>query len=845
MSVVGVDFGAKNSAIAAAGRGGVDVILNGNSQRLNPNMVGFDQARSMGEEASSTALSNYKNTITNIQRLVGLEYDDPRAQAEMKRCPYKCVPYEHPRGPAGVAVSVTLQGELRTIPMECVAGMMVKHMGTVAAQKAASESAGVDVAECFPRDWVVAIPGYYTDAQRRAFAAGCEMAGVRGVQRFMHETTATALAYGIFKDIRKEFVKDKSTHVVFVDMGATTYSVSIVDFQPGKLVVKSAHYDADLGGRDFDGVIREWIATKFEEKYRSKLSGAVRDNAKVMLKLGVAAERAKKTLSPAGVKEARINLECLMDDLDFSISLKAGEYKKLCEPLLARLAAPIERALAETSLKPADLFSVEVVGGATRVSSVKVTLATLLGLDVSAVNNGLSTTMNADESVARGCALQSAILSPRFKVLPYEVIEHQPYPIKIEWDGQHEAGMEVSADTSKDGQQEPAPTNSVVMFERGCTFPIVRRVTLRRSGRFTVDAMYDESASRYQFPDGAGRSIAKFHINAPAGNEVKIRVNVKQDINGSLTLSSAQMVEEIHEEEPKKAVDEGGKAEGGGEGDGAPTAKSDPVEKKSKPKLKKTNLAFTIERPLDWTEEEMKRENEAEVQMENADRVFRETTDARNELESYIYDIRDKISSDSQLGPYCSEKERSALGTLLSDMENWLYEDGFDAIKSVIVKKLDELRALGGPVESRAHEARVRPAAVKALQRTVEKYKAWLNTSQGSEAYAHITDEERVACTEACDGASAWMYDALDRQGGLAADADPAVTTEEIYVKNRELTEMVSPVMHKPKPKPKPKAEEKKQDGDPAAPEKKEEDQGKKKDDSSVEPMDTSEPMAE
>eukprot|EP00584_Thalassiosira_punctigera_P000565 CAMPEP_0172527422 /NCGR_PEP_ID=MMETSP1067-20121228/2109_1 /TAXON_ID=265564 ORGANISM="Thalassiosira punctigera, Strain Tpunct2005C2" /NCGR_SAMPLE_ID=MMETSP1067 /ASSEMBLY_ACC=CAM_ASM_000444 /LENGTH=839 /DNA_ID=CAMNT_0013311159 /DNA_START=175 /DNA_END=2694 /DNA_ORIENTATION=- len=837
MSVVGVDFGAKHSVIAAAGRGGVDVILNGNSQRLNPNMVGFDQSRSMGEAASSTALSNYKNTITNMKRLVGLAFDDPQAQAEMKKVAYKCVPYPHPgaNNPDGIAVQINLAGEQKTIPVEAVAGMMVKHMGMVAAQKAAGESS-CDPSECFPRDWVVAIPGYYTDAQRRAFLAGCEMAGVKGIQRVMNETTATALAYGIFKDIRKEFSKENATHVMFVDMGATCYSVSIVDFQPGKLVVKSSQYDVNLGGRDFDQVIADWIATKFEEKYKGKLSGSPRDKPKVMLKLGVAAERAKKTLSPAGVKEARINLECLMDDLDFGVSLKADEYKAMCEPLLARLAAPIERALAEAGVMSSDLTSVEIVGGATRVTSVKETLAGVLGLNAKLVNCGLSTTMNADEAVARGCALQSAILSPRFKVLPYEVIEYQPFPIKIEWDGTHEAGMEVDAE-----EQNPTPTNSVVMFERGCNFPIVRRVTLRRSGKFTVDAMYDDSSEEFQYPKGTSKAIASFHINAPADTDCKIRVNVKQDIHGSLTLSSAQMVEEIFDEVP---AEEGVEAKAAGsEGEEAKVAVDDKPKDK-KPKLKKTNLEFSIVRPLDWTEAEIQKEIEIEVDMANADRIVRETSDARNILESYIYDMRDKIVSESQLAPYCTEAERLAFSTQLENLENWLYEDGFDAVKSVYVKKLAELKMHGNPIENRQYEARTRPNAMSMLQKTIEKYTSWLNTSAGDDAYAHITDEERGRCSEKLDKASAWMYDMLDKQGSLAANVNPAVTVEQIYGTNKEVNDVVSPIMHKPKPKPK-KVEEKKQDeGNSANGDQKNEEEPKKEENNvNTEPMDTTEPM--
>jgi heat shock protein 4 len=808
-------------------------------------MVGFDQSRSMGEAAASTALSNYKNTIVNMKRLIGLAYDDPRAQAEMKKASYTCVPYPHPgdNAPAGIAVQVEYAGETKILPIEAVAGMMVKHMGTIAAEKVASESSALgggsrDVNEYFPRDWVVGIPVYYTDAQRRAFLAGCEMAGVKGIQRLMNEPTAVALAYGIFKDIRKEFTVDKPTHVMFIDMGSTSYSVTIVDFQPGKLVVKSSQYDADLGGQSFDTVIAEWICTKFEEKYKGKLSGNPRNNPKVMLKLYAAAEKAKQTLSPVGVNEARINLESLMDDFDFSISLMAEEYKTMCAPLLARLAGPIERALSEAKLKSGELTSIEIVGGATRVGSVKETLSKLLGLDMNAVNNGLSTTMNADEAVARGCALQSAILSPRFKVLPYEVIEYQPFPIKIEWDGSAsaahaEVGMEVEGGGAEEAQPtstSSSSTNSVVMFERGCNFPIVRRVTLKRSGKFTVDARYNDEDAMGVGANNKG--IATFHIQAPTNAECKVRVNVKLDIHGSLSLSSAQMVEEIIEKELEEGVEAKADEDGG---EAKVTVDSNMVKK---PKLKKTSLIFTTVRPLDWTEAELQKEIEVEVAMTNADRVVRETSDARNELESYIYDMRDKIVSESQLAPYCTENEKSTFPTMLETYENWLYEEGFDANKSVYVKKLDELKKVGNAIENRQYEARTRPNAMSTLQKTVEKFTSWLNTSAGDENYDHITEEERATCSDKTDKASAWMYDMLDKQGGLAACVDPVVTVDQIYSKNKELNDVVSPIMHKPKPMP--KAEEKKQEEQQATEEQKKEEGG-----ATSEPMDTSEPMEE
>jgi heat shock protein 4 len=830
MSVVGLDFGSQNALIAAAGRGGVDVVLNGNSQRLNAAMVGFGDSRSLGDAALTTATSNYLNTITYMKRLIGLSFNDPRAQAEMKFLPFKCVPISHVSGADSIGVQVNYHSEETVVSIEAVAGMLIKHMGSIVAAKSA-ESSTVAISQSnddvnnplFPKDWVISIPGYYTDAQRRALLVGCQIAGVEGIRRLMHEHTATALAYGIFKDIKKEFTKDSPTNVMFLDIGATSYSCCIVSFEPGKLIVKSAHFDPDLGGRLFDQCIAEWIATKFEEKFKNKLSAKPMSKPKVVLKLLAAAEKAKKTLSPQGVKEVNINLECLMDDFDFNCTLKASEYEELCAPLLARLAAPIQRALEETGLKASDMSSVEIVGGSTRIGCVKRTLSTLLGLDMNATNNGLSTTLNADEAIARGTALQSAILSPRFKVLPYDIIENQPFPVKISWDGDASSAQE-GAEVEGEVEGADNPTNSVVMFDHGSNFSIVRRVTLRRSGEFVVTASYDDSADKYGYPQNCSKDIATFSIKAPKGSEQKIRVNVKQDINGCILLSSAQMVEEIVDDEVM-TNGEGAAGEGSAEG-----AKQEEPDKKKK--IKKTNLEFTESHPLEWTKAETDKAFEMEASMTNNDRLIRETSDKRNELESYIYDMRDRIISSSHLAPYATEEEKTSFSSMLENMENWLYEDGFDATKSVYSEKLKQLKAIGDPIESRQAEANARPAAMTSLKNTIEKYQSWLNTSYGQEETNHITDDEFSQCREKCDEVSSWMYDMMDKQGSLPLSQNPAVTVAEINAKGRELASTVNPVMTKPKPKP--KEEKKEAEEKPAtADEKSEENQN------GAEPMDT------
>ena len=739
-------------------------------------MIGFDECRKMGEHATSGTMSNYKNTITGMKRLVGLAFDDPRAQREMKELPNQFVPIEHSYGPAKIGVNVKFAGTTTVVPIEAVMGMMIKHMGEIAAQKAQATDSSLPLENFMPQDWCIAIPNYYTDSQRRAVLTACNIVGINGVQRLMHENTATALAYGIFKDLRKEFTKDAPANVMFIDMGASAYTVSIVVFEPGKLIVKSAHCDPDLGGRDFDVVVAQFISDQFCSKFKGKV-GKPMEEPKPRLKLMTAAEKAKKTLSPVGVKEARINVEMLMGDYDYSGTLTAAEYEHICQPLLAKLAGPIEACLKEAgNLSPQDLTAVEIVGGSTRIGCVKAKLTEILG------GVTLSTTMNADEAVARGAALQSAILSPRFKVLPYEIVEAQPYPITISWaDNDKAAGMEVE---STDGTA--APTDSVVMFDRGLSFPIVRRVTLRRSGEFKVKALYDDATTQYNgFTSASGKEIAEFTIKATPGEEKKIRVNVKEDIHGIINLSSAQMLEELDDEEP--AADEA-------------VAEGEEAHEKKK-KIKKTNLEFSTKRPLDYTKEEVDQLFEKEVEMTNTDRIVMETSDKRNELESYIYDMRDKISSESQLGQYGTDEEKDAFITKNEATENWLYEEGFDANKKAFADKLAELKALGSPIEKRQAEAQGRAAAVTTLQSTLQLYQNWVSEAQSSPVYAHITDEERETVRATCDAVSGWMYEMLDKQGDLQPNQDALLTVADLNAKNQELKAVCGPIMRKPVPK--------------------------------------------
>merc|ERR1719410_359544 len=349
------------------------------------------------------------------------------------------------------------------------------------------------------------------------------------------------------------------------------------------------------------------------------------------------------------------------------------------------------------------------------------------------------------------------------------------------------------------------------MFDRASNFPLVRRVTLKRQGEFQVTASYDEGAEGYGLllHSSIPSNIATFKIKAPTGGDHKVRVNVKQDIHGIVTLSSVQMVEEIEDDTPDAAADQ--------KQEETPSEDTKKEQAEKKKKLKKTNLDYVITRPMEWTKAEFDAAFEAEVEMDNHDRIVRETSDMRNELESYIYGMRDKIVSSSHLAQYCTDDERAAFSALLEKTENWLYEDGFDAVKSVYAQKLGDLKKYGDPIQNRYYQAQHRPNAITVLQRSIEKYKNWLNTTANEEKCAHITDDEKLTCHQKCDEISSWMYEMLDKQGSAPSYLDPLVTISQIQEKCKELNSTVNPIMTKPAPKPKkaepkPPAEEKKKE---------------------------------
>jgi heat shock protein 4 len=800
MTTVGFDFGNKNCVIARCGRGGVDVLLNGSSNRLNPCVVSLQgKQRFMGEDAASIMKSNFKNTPMNIKRLLGRQFKEPEIQEEMARFPgLKYVELED----GTVGVEVSYNDEPVVLSMEQCVAMMLNKLVKITLQSTGAK----------PGDCVISIPGYYTDAQRQAMLNACDIAQLHCL-RLLHEGTAAALEYGMFKSAKGIFSADQPQHVAFLDFGQSSFSVTIASYLTGKLTVVAAAHDRNLGGRNFDELIAKKIAAAFKAKHGDDPW----ENPKARLKLLDAAEKAKKTLSPAGVTEARISIECLYNDLDFNMPLTLEEFVTDSEPLLAAMTPPIMQALTQSKIAPADLSTVEIIGGSTRLGFVKSRMADILigsgvPIDKSAMNNGLGTTMNADEAVARGTAWQAALLSTRFRVKEFQVLEAVAYPVKLSWEGGETSAVEDDgADDEGEKSEAANGAGSSLIFKKNEMTPNGKRVTFRRSEPFTIVASYDESALA-DLPPNITPVIRTCTIETPSDlaaseDAPKIRVNLKHNLHGIVHVSSAQLMEEIKEE--NKPVEEKKEGESEAKEDTSAAAEEPPKKKR----FKKVDLNIKSSE-VGMNKARLEAAIELEVKMNHQDKVIEETNAARNDVESYIYSQRDEIIG--ALAPFFTSDEKELQENALTAAEDWLYYgDGYDAQKSVYVEKLRDLKQKADKAVFRANEAKNREACISTLKRCVEEYRTWLNGKGSSNDCAHITDEERAIVRTTCVDAETWLYSQMESQGALEPNVDPVLTTEAIGIRRRELVDKCKPIMNKPKPKP-PKEEKKEPEPTPA-----------------------------
>ncbi|ODQ64790.1 heat shock protein [Nadsonia fulvescens var. elongata DSM 6958] len=648
---LGLDFGNYHSVIAVARNRGIDVLCNEVSNRTTPSLVGFNaKSRAIGESARNQEVSNLKNTIGSLQRLIGRSFQDPDMAIEQK---YITAPLCDVDGEVGVEV-IYLGEKVKFSATQLVATYL-NHIKSLVSQ----EVTGYNV-----DDLVITVPVWYNDIQRRAISDAVFIAGLKPV-RIINDTTAVAVNYGVFKN---DLPDDKATNVAFVDIGHASYTVTIGSFKKGSLRILGTAYDKHFGGRDFDEAIRSHLTKMFKEKYNIDITTHPKAYSRVL----TTAEKLKKVLSANTV--APFNIESLMNDIDVSGSMKREELEEYVQPLLDRLHVPIEQALKAANLTPDDIDFVEPVGGCTRVPVIKEKLSEIFG-------KPLSFTSNQDEAAGRGAAFVAAMHSLTLRVRPFKYEDISLDGVTYSW-------------APVPGQADDEAT-SVEVFKKNSAYPATKIITVHRSEDFEVEA-------RYTNPDEGVKSlVGRWLIQGVKpldnGEPVACKLKLRHDPNGFYTIEKAYMVETVEVEEPVESEAKNGEVEGEDE-----FPKEVKYKKVSK-QVERGDLVL-VHTHNGLSEKELDLLMEREAEMGEDDKLIKDTENQRNALEEYIYALGSRL--DGKYVDFVKDDEKAKLRQLLEDSEAWLYDEGEDATKGEYVDKQNSIVAAAKVVTDR-YEAKL------------------------------------------------------------------------------------------------------------------------------------------
>jgi len=378
-TAVGIDLGTTYSCVGVFQHGKVEIIANDQGNRTTPSYVAFtDTERLIGDPAKNQVAINPNNTIFDAKRLIGRKFDDATVQADMKHWPFTVVDFG-----GKPKLQVEYQNETKQFTPEEVSSMVLTKM-----KETAEAYLGCDV-----KDAVVTVPAYFNDSQRQATKDAGVIAGLN-VLRIINEPTAAAIAYGL--DKKKGAAE---CNVLIFDLGGGTFDVSILTIEEGIFEVKATAGDTHLGGEDFDNRMVDHFVNEFKRKHKKDIKG----NKRALRRLRTACERAKRTLSASA--QANIEIDSLFEGIDFYTSITRARFEELCSDLFKSTVDPVEKAMRDAKMDKSSIDDIVLVGGSTRIPKVQKLLQDFFN------GKELNRSINPDEAIAYGAAVQAAILT--------------------------------------------------------------------------------------------------------------------------------------------------------------------------------------------------------------------------------------------------------------------------------------------------------------------------------------------------------------------------------------------------------------------------------------------------
>ena len=379
MVAIGIDLGTTYSCVGVWKDGRCEIIANDQGLRTTPSYVAFtDSERLIGNAAKNQASQNPENTIFDAKRLIGRIYNDPATQSDIKHFPFKVISKDNKP-----IIQASYKGEIKDFQPEEISSMVLVKMKEIA-----EDFLGETVDSA-----VITVPAYFNDAQRQSTKDAGIIAGLN-VLRIINEPTAAAIAYGL--DQSKDSVE---RNILIYDLGGGTFDVTLLSIEDGVCEVKATAGDTRLGGEDFDTRLVHHFCQDFKRKHKKDLS----ENKRSLRRLRTACENLKKTLSSS--TQATLEVDSLFEGTDYTSTITRARFEELCGDLFRKTFEPVEQVIRDSGVSKSSIHEVVLVGGSTRIPKVQNQLTDFFN------GKALNKSINPDEAVAYGAAVQAALLS--------------------------------------------------------------------------------------------------------------------------------------------------------------------------------------------------------------------------------------------------------------------------------------------------------------------------------------------------------------------------------------------------------------------------------------------------